>query len=73
MDWSQCPDVESVPGKVSGAWVVRGTRVHADAIVENAAEGYSAEAIATEIFEGVPLDRIRGVLKFAAAYGLHPA
>ena len=21
LDWSQCPDVESVPGKVSGAWV----------------------------------------------------
>jgi len=21
LDWSQCPAVESVPGKVSGAWV----------------------------------------------------
>ncbi len=39
MDWSRCPDVESVLGKVSGAWLVKGTRVQADAIVENAAEG----------------------------------
>jgi hypothetical protein len=23
LDWSQCPAVESIPGKVSGAWVLR--------------------------------------------------
>jgi hypothetical protein len=23
LDWAQCPAVESVPGKVSGAWVLR--------------------------------------------------
>lgn len=27
LDWSQCPPVESVPGRVSGAWVLRDTRV----------------------------------------------
>ena len=27
LDWSQCPAVESVPGKVSGAWVLRNTRM----------------------------------------------
>jgi hypothetical protein len=27
LDWSRCSAVESVPGKVSGAWVFRGTRV----------------------------------------------
>ncbi len=27
IDWSQCPAVESVPGKVSGAWVLKGTRM----------------------------------------------
>lgn len=73
MDWSQCSDVESVPGKVSGAWIVKGTRVQADAIVENAKEGFTAEEIATEIFVGVPLDRIRAVLAFAATHGFHPA
>ena len=35
LDWSQCPAVESIPGKVSGAWVFRGTRVPVSAIFEN--------------------------------------
>ena len=26
-DWSKCPAVESVPGKVSGNWVFKGTRL----------------------------------------------
>lgn len=65
MDWSQCDDVESVPGKVSGAWVVKGTRVQADAIVENANEGFTAEEIVAEIFPTVPIERAIRVLKFA--------
>ena len=73
MNWSQCPDVESVPGKVSGAWVVKGTRVQADAIVENAAEGFSPEEIAEEIFPTVPVERIERVLQFASAHDTHPA
>jgi hypothetical protein len=36
IDWSQCGDVESVPGKASGAWVIKGTRVPAQAVVDNA-------------------------------------
>ena len=35
LDWSQCTAVESIPGKVSGAWVFRGTRVPVAAIFEN--------------------------------------
>jgi len=27
LDWSHCSAVESVPGTVSGAWVLKGTRV----------------------------------------------
>ena len=46
IDWSKCDDVESVPGRVSGAWVIKGTRVQADAIVENARAGCTAEEIA---------------------------
>jgi hypothetical protein len=34
IDWSKCDDVESVPGRVSGAWVIKETRVQADAVVE---------------------------------------
>jgi uncharacterized protein (DUF433 family) len=64
IDWSKCADVESVPGKVSGAWVLKGTRVPAQAIVDNAKAGCSAAEIATEIFE-LPLDRVQAVLRFA--------
>jgi uncharacterized protein (DUF433 family) len=49
IDWSQCSDAECVPGKVSGSWVVRGSRVPIQAVLHNAADGYTAEQIATEI------------------------
>jgi uncharacterized protein (DUF433 family) len=64
IDWSKCDDVETVPGRVSGAWVLKGTRVQADAVVENAKDGFTAEEIATEIFE-LPLERVRAVLRYA--------
>ena len=35
LDWSQCPAVESIPGKVSGAWVLKGTRMPVSVIFEN--------------------------------------
>jgi uncharacterized protein (DUF433 family) len=65
MDWSECLDVERIPGKVSGAWLVRGTRIPADAVLANAEDGYTAEEIATEIFEGLSVDRVRRVIEFA--------
>jgi uncharacterized protein (DUF433 family) len=45
IDWSQSPDVERIPGKVSGAWLVVGTRIPADAVLDNAEDGYTAERI----------------------------
>ncbi len=35
LDWSQCPVVESIPGRVSGAWVFRGTRLPVATVIEN--------------------------------------
>ena len=64
IDWSQCEDVESVPGRVSGAWVIKGTRVQADAVVDNARAGCTPEEIATEIFE-LPVERVKAVLRYA--------
>ncbi|HEY1261756.1 MAG TPA: DUF433 domain-containing protein [Stellaceae bacterium] len=64
IDWSKCEDVESVPDRLSGAWVVKGTRVTAQAVIDNARAGCSPEEIATEIFE-LPLERVKGVLRFA--------
>jgi uncharacterized protein (DUF433 family) len=36
MDWKLCPDVESKPDIMFGAFVVRGTRVPVQAIQDNA-------------------------------------
>ena len=53
LDWSQCPAVESVPGKVSGAWVLRGTRTPAKVLFENLEAGMSIE----ELVEQFPVTR----------------
>jgi uncharacterized protein (DUF433 family) len=50
LDWSQCPAVESIPGKVSGAWVLKGTRMPVQTIFENLEAGLSVKEI-TEVFD----------------------
>jgi uncharacterized protein (DUF433 family) len=64
LDWSQCPAVESIPGKVSGAWVFRGTRLPVATVFENLEAGASIEEIA-EWFD-VTEEQIKTVLEFAA-------
>ena len=64
LDWLQCPAVESIPGKVSGAWVFRGTRLPVSAIFENLEAGASIQEIA-EWFDVRP-EQIKEVLEFAA-------
>jgi uncharacterized protein (DUF433 family) len=53
LDWSQCPAVESIPGKVSGAWVLRGTRTPVKALFENLEAGMSID----EVIEQFPVSR----------------
>lgn len=65
LDWSQCDAVESVPGKVSGAWVFRGTRIPVTAVFENLEDGMTIDEIAAT-FEGLTRDHIKAVLDFAA-------
>ena len=64
LDWSQCPAVESVPGKVSGAWVLRGTRTPVKVLFENLEAGMSIE----EVIEQFPVtrERIDGLMAFVA-------
>jgi uncharacterized protein (DUF433 family) len=35
LDWSECPAVESIPGKVGGAWVLKGSRLPVATVIEN--------------------------------------
>jgi len=64
IDWLACELIESVPGKVSGRPVVRGTRILPDPIVNSYELGDSIE----EIHEGFPTlseDRIKRLIAFA--------
>jgi uncharacterized protein (DUF433 family) len=65
LDWSQCPAVESIPGKVSGAWVLRGTRMPVSVIFENLEAGASLDDI-MEWFEGLDREQVRAVIEFVA-------
>ena len=73
MDWSNCTDVERKADVMSGAFVVVGTRVPADALIDHERDGYTAEDIATEIFPSVPLSRARRIIAFAHRHDAHPA
>jgi uncharacterized protein (DUF433 family) len=63
LDWSQCPAVESIPGKVSGAWVFRNTRLPVATVIENL-EDLSVEEV-MEQFD-VTREQISAVLDFVA-------
>lgn len=65
LDWSQCPAVERVPGKVSGAWVLRGTRMPVSTIFENLEAGASIDDI-LNWFEGLDRNQVKAVIEFAA-------
>ena len=64
LDWSQCPAVESIPGKVSGAWLLRGTRTPVTALFENLEAGLSID----ELIEQFPVTReqVHSLMAFVA-------
>ena len=63
LDWSKCHAVESVPGKVSGEWVFRDTRLPVATVIENL-EDLSIEEV-MEQFD-VTREQIAAVLEFVA-------
>jgi uncharacterized protein (DUF433 family) len=63
LDWSQCSAVESVPGKVSGAWVFRGTRLPVATVLENL-EDLSVEEVMRQF--DVTRQQMVEVLEFVA-------
>jgi uncharacterized protein (DUF433 family) len=57
--------VESVPGKLSGAWVFRGSRIPVSAVFSNLEDGLTLREI-VEMFDGLTEDQVKAVLEFAA-------
>jgi len=71
LDWSQCPAVESVPGRLSGAWVFRDTRLPVSTVFENLEDGATVDEI-TEWFR-VSKEQVIAVLEFTARSVAAPA
>jgi uncharacterized protein (DUF433 family) len=65
LDWTACSAVERDPGRLSGAWVFRGTRVPASALFENLEGGATVEQF-LEWFPGVARAQVDAVLEHAA-------
>ena len=65
IDWSQCPDAESVPGRCGGAWVIRGTRIPAQGILDNAEECTPEQIAGPDIFPDLTVEQVRRMLRFA--------
>jgi len=70
VDWSQCPVVESVPGRLNGAWVFRDTRLPVSVVFENLEAGATVDQL-TEWFE-ISKDQVIEVLEFAARWVASP-
>ena len=64
LDWTQCPAVERVPGKVGGAWLFKGTRVPVKALFENLEDGARVDDF-LEWFPGVAREQVELVLRHA--------
>lgn len=65
LDWSECDAVERIPGKVSGIWLFKGTRVPVKALFENLEDGASVDDFLTW-FPGVTREQVHTVLEHAA-------
>ena len=64
LDWSECPAVESIPGKVSGAWVFKNTRMPVSTVFENLEAGLTVEEVMDEF--AVTREQANAVLHSAA-------
>ena len=73
IDWSKCADVERIPGKVSGQWLVKDTRIPVQTVLDHAEDGYSPEEIANELFPGMTPDQARRIISYARLHAPHPA
>ena len=70
LDWAACPVLESVEGKLGGAWVFRGTRVPVTAVLSNLSEMSLREI--EEDFPTVRHEQITGLLDFIARSAEQP-
>lgn len=78
VDWSDCELVEVIPGKVSGAPLLKGTRLPVEAITGNydafREEGFSPDEALAETLDCYPeagLETIRAIVRYGDAHPVH--
>jgi uncharacterized protein (DUF433 family) len=64
LNWEDCSAVERLEGKVTGAWLFKGTRVPVKALFENLEGGATIEEF-LEWFPGVTRNQVEKVLEYA--------
>jgi uncharacterized protein (DUF433 family) len=64
LDWTQCTSVERVPGRVSGAFVFKGTRLPLATLFENLEAGATVGDF-LNWYEGVTREQVLDVLQHA--------
>jgi len=62
LDWSQCPAVERIAGKVGGVWLFKGTRVPVVALFENLDSGACVDEFLAW-FPGVTREQVEQVIR----------
>ena len=71
LDWSKCPAVERIPGKLGGAWLFKTTRTPVSLVFDCLESGMTIE----EIIQQYPITReqIHAALEFASRSAARPA
>ena len=64
LDWTECKSVERVPGRVSGAFVFKGTRLPVATLFENLEAGATISDF-LKWYEGVTREQVLDVLRHA--------
>jgi uncharacterized protein (DUF433 family) len=71
MDWKQCELVEVIEGKQGGVPLVKGTRIPADQIIEEAELGSPIEEIA-ENYPSLTREKIHSLIAYADKHKSQP-
>ena len=66
LDWKSCAAVESVPDRLSGAWVFHGTRIPVTVLFDNLEDGLNVQEIVA-LYDGLTMEQAYVVLDFVSA------
>ncbi len=71
MDWSECGEVEQVPGKMGGRPVIKGTRIEPETVLIDEEYGRTPEQTHAD-FPTLSVDTILKIRAFAHKHQLTP-